>query len=158
MNWYKIAKETQTVQQIAKQSGYSIKAYHGTSNDFTVFDATTAGKYADHQTAQLGFFFTQNKNEASSFGNNVMNVFLKINKPYITDWDSIKEKDGYDLQQILIEKGHDSVIIRDYQKPDYYVVFSPNQIKSSDPTTYDDSNQKIPLEERFNPSNPDIRY
>ena len=38
------------------------------------------------------------------------------------------------------------------------VVFSPNQIKSADPITRDDAGNIIPLSERFNRSNPDLRY
>ena len=33
-----------------------------------------------------------------------------------------------------------------------------NSFKSADPVTYDDSGKPIPLSERFNPENPDIRY
>lgn len=39
-----------------------------------------------------------------------------------------------------------------------YAVFSPEQIKSADPVTYDDEGNVIPLSERFNKSNDDIRY
>lgn len=39
-----------------------------------------------------------------------------------------------------------------------YVVFNPEQIKSADPVTYDDNGNVIPLSERFNSSEQDIRY
>lgn len=38
------------------------------------------------------------------------------------------------------------------------IVFESNQIKSADPVTYDDNGDVIPLSERFNESNKDIRY
>ena len=38
------------------------------------------------------------------------------------------------------------------------IVFDPNQVKSADPVTYDDNGNVIPLSERFNPSNNDIRF
>jgi len=38
-----------------------------------------------------------------------------------------------------------------------YVVFSPSQIKSADPVTYDDAGQVIPLSHRFNSESADIR-
>ena len=38
------------------------------------------------------------------------------------------------------------------------IVFSPNQIKPSDPVTYDNDGNAIPLSERFNTRNNDIRY
>lgn len=39
-----------------------------------------------------------------------------------------------------------------------YVVFSPNQIKSAELVTHDDSGNIIPLSQRFNESNNDIRF
>jgi hypothetical protein len=40
----------------------------------------------------------------------------------------------------------------------HYVVFNPSNIKSADPVTYDDNGNIIPLSERFNTKNSDIRY
>ena len=39
-----------------------------------------------------------------------------------------------------------------------YIVFNNTQVKSADPVTYDDNGNVIPLSERFNPKNKDIRY
>lgn len=40
-----------------------------------------------------------------------------------------------------------------------YIFFNPQeQVKSADPVTYDDNGNVIPLSERFNPQNDDIRY
>ena len=41
---------------------------------------------------------------------------------------------------------------------DVYEVFTPEQVKSADPVTYDDNGKVIPLSERFNSENSDIRY
>ena len=40
----------------------------------------------------------------------------------------------------------------------HYIVFDSNQIKLTDPVTYDDNGNIIPLSERFNPEREDIRY
>lgn len=40
----------------------------------------------------------------------------------------------------------------------YYVVYNNSVIKSADPITYDDNGNIIPLSERFNSENEDIRY
>ena len=40
----------------------------------------------------------------------------------------------------------------------YYVVYNNSVIKSADPVTYDDNGNIIPLSERFNTKNDDIRY
>lgn len=49
---------------------------------------------------------------------------------------------------------------RQYAAPaDIYIFFDPqSQVKSADPVTYDDNGNVIPLSERFNPDNSDIRY
>lgn len=41
---------------------------------------------------------------------------------------------------------------------DVYAYFDPNNLKSADPVTYDDNGNVIPLSERFNPENKDIRF
>lgn len=40
----------------------------------------------------------------------------------------------------------------------HYIVFDSNQIKLTDPVTYDDNGNVIPLSERFKPEKEDIRY
>lgn len=45
-----------------------------------------------------------------------------------------------------------------YSDTTHYIVFDSSQIKSADPITYDDSGNIIPLSERFNSSEKDIRY
>ena len=40
----------------------------------------------------------------------------------------------------------------------HYVVTNPAAIKAADPVTYDDNGNVIPLSERFNPENEDIRF
>lgn len=50
----------------------------------------------------------------------------------------------------------------EYRKADVWVAFEPNQIKSADTITYDNNGKPIPLNERFNTTNPetknDVRY
>lgn len=41
---------------------------------------------------------------------------------------------------------------------DIYIFFNSSQMKSADPVTYDDDGNVIPLSERFNKGNDDIRY
>ena len=40
----------------------------------------------------------------------------------------------------------------------HYIAFQPSQIKQTDPVTYDDDGNIIPLSQRFNPENEDIRF
>jgi hypothetical protein len=61
--------------------------------------------------------------------------------------------------------GYTSVVIRNVMDPgvvnaygDDYIFFDSSQLKSADPVTYDDNGNVIPLSERFNTSEQDIRY
>ena len=56
----------------------------------------------------------------------------------------------------LQKRGYDGVIQSD--DGDEVVAFYQNQIKSADPVTYDDDGNVIPLSERFNEQNADIRF
>ena len=63
----------------------------------------------------------------------------------------------------LKELGYDGIIARMYAHEEgndalEYGAFSPSQIKSADPVTYDDNGNVIPLSERFNSESKDIRY
>ena len=67
-----------------------------------------------------------------------------------------------------MDSGYDGAIIRNVYDPmgpgtdvghtDVYVVFSPDQVKSLDPVTYDGQGRVILPSQRFNAAEPDIRY
>ena len=63
--------------------------------------------------------------------------------------------------------GYDALVVKNVQDnggpykaelSDVYFVKQPSQIKSAAPVTYDDNGNVIPLSERFNPGNEDIRF
>lgn len=61
------------------------------------------------------------------------------------------------------DNGYDGVIVKGIREgsgnqTDDYIVFSSSQLKSADPVTYDDNGNVIPLSQRFNVENEDIRY
>jgi len=65
------------------------------------------------------------------------------------------------------EMGHDGLIVKnvmdavdhdDKTRSTVYVVKDSSQIKSADPATYDDQGNLIPLSQRFDTSNQDIRF
>ena len=60
------------------------------------------------------------------------------------------------FSQALQERGYDGVI--QSEDGDEAVVFDSKQIKLADTVTYDKNNKPIPLSERFNKTEPDIRY
>lgn len=76
-----------------------------------------------------------------------------------------------DIAQYAYDNGYDGVVFRNIiddggrgkfrvrVPADVYALFKPQQqVKSADPVTYDEDGNVIPLSERFNPENPDIRY
>lgn len=63
-------------------------------------------------------------------------------------YDGVIFKNLFDYGPMGVAEGTDTV----------YVAFDGRQAKSLDPVTYDDEGRVIPLSERFNPANPDIRH
>lgn len=59
---------------------------------------------------------------------------------------------GYDSMEIKLDKGTNG------RSTDTFIVFSPEQVKSADPVTYDDNGKVIPLSQRFNTKNEDTRF
>lgn len=199
------ARLQEMVDEKAKEAGYTIKAYHGTTEDFTEF---SRGKQGQNHKGYLefgaGFYFTPSEKEASSWaerGKNgparakdskVMAVYL--NPGRIIDADAaipggaeylqsfglskadaafvanrtyrfinyLLEDKGYsnlEVQETLKALGYDAIESTYRNRTEgQYVVFDPEQIKSADPVTYDDKHKPIPLSERFNDENRDIRF
>jgi len=79
--------------------------------------------------------------------------YVGITDPYLAD---MAKANGKDSVIVTAEDADTSGPIRQWAQE--ILVFEPNQIKSAAPTTYDDQGNPIPLEQRFDPSNPDIRY
>ncbi|MBR3739630.1 MAG: hypothetical protein IKN04_04120 [Clostridia bacterium] len=115
-------------------------------------------------------------------------LYGKMEKPYVydcqyADWNMIKAPEDLGMQgetsvnkiaEQAFKKGYDSVVLEnvidigegmnaadymDSREPSTTYVFkNANQVKSADPVTYDDDGNVIPLSERFNSANNDIRY
>ncbi|MGN0693731.1 MAG: hypothetical protein ACI4LK_02330 [Lentihominibacter sp.] len=184
-------KAQKMVDEAAKAAGYTIKAYHGTGYNFTVFDKNKQGQnYEDWGRLGKGFYFAPDEKWAGlwadkSRGNNtkVMGVYLKDGKiidayealpenlvnTIPEDWDQLTKRlatkytynyveymqeFGYDVQKIFLKHGYDGIAAKDTE----YVMFNPEHIKSADPVTYDDNGNIVPLSERFNEDNQDIRF
>lgn len=161
------------VDEAAKRAGYTYKAYHHTEHAFTVFDRSKARRSMDIQ----GFYFSSDPEAEREYGSVRYDVYLKIEKPYVVDsseamkalpFDFGTEDAGVRAREWLQENGYDAVI-RDAEyygsEADEIIVFEPEQIKSSEPMLFEDDpdgeygeGEVIPLSQRFDPSNPDIRY
>ena len=153
------------VDEAAKEAGYNYKGYHGTSADFNNFDYSYIG---DDNKLGLGFYFTNNEKLQFKYDYE-KNAYLRLdnpifdNNPIIDDIlhreEELRESglsQEETLKAIQNEFGYDGIVAEYNRKA--LVAFNPNQIKSADPVTYDDNGNVIPLSERFNAANEDIRY
>lgn len=68
-----------SAEEFVKERGNPL--YHGTNSTFTDFDPKTIGN-RDSGWFGSGFYFTQSKGEASTYGKNIMEVYLDIENPF----------------------------------------------------------------------------
>ena len=143
--------------RIRGEDGKLIKVYHGTDADFTVFDRTMGRSNMDIQ----GLFFSPWDIDAGGYGPNVRAFYLNITNPADerTGYKALNAHKGENYAGIkaredLEKAGYDGVNNSDEE----YIAFTPEQIKSADPVTYDDNGNVIPLSQRFDTSQQDIRF
>lgn len=135
LNWFGRSK--------MKRGGAPIKFYHGTNHDFTIFDKAKLAGSTQHSTAGLGFFFTENAEEANRYGSTVHEVYLSIEKPYVThSWllsENFEDADGAArFRAKLQQQGYDGIYIKD---AGYVVAFESPQVKltgNKNPSPFDD--------------------
>ena len=151
------AEETMGDSMIRDEDGNLLKVYHGTDADFTVFDMNKGRSNMDIQ----GAFFSPWDIDAEGYGPNVRAFYLDIKNPapenvaYRALHSHIGQNGaGRMAREDLIRMGYDGV----NNGNEEFIAFYPEQIKSADAVTYDDNGNVIPLSERFNESNPDIRF
>lgn len=153
------------VDEAAKKAGYTYKGMHGTDADFNNFDYSYIG---DDNKLGLGFYFTNNEKLQFKYDYE-KTAYLKINNPIYDNnpvLDDIIQREQElresgltqeeTLKAIQKEFGYDGIIAEYNRKA--LVAFNPEQIKSAEPATYDDNGNVIPLSERFNTQEKDIRY
>ncbi|MFA5071251.1 MAG: hypothetical protein WC511_02660 [Candidatus Pacearchaeota archaeon] len=157
------------ISQVAAQRGYNIgPVYHGTNAaSFNIFK----GMWNYRFEAESGTsYFSDNLQVAKGYGKRIIEVFLCFKNPLIVDakgehWTIIQPpalveakkegKDGVILKNIL-----DTPAGVSEQLCTNYITFTnqfPSQIKLADVVTFN-RGVEIPLSERFNLNNPDIRY
>lgn len=151
------AEKSMPDSKIRDEDGNLLKVYHGTDQEFTVFDMDKGRSSMDIQ----GAFFSPWDIDAEGYGPNVRAFYLDIKNPAPENVGYrilIKYKGqnyaGRKAREELIRMGYDGVNNGDEE----YIAFYPEQIKSADPVTYDDDGNVIPLSKRFNTEEQDIRY
>ena len=131
--------------ELLNKDGTPKTFYHGTKEQFTIFDPEMIG--ANYLQDEEGFFFTDSEQVArryadtTSYGEkrrqagNVYSVYLSLQNPLVlhTDFDAIDMWDnGHERYLGQAKKGNnDGIIIKPQKGDGLYVVFDNTQIKSA---------------------------
>ena len=135
--------------KVVNADGTPKVVYHGTNAEFTVFHSSN-GTYWFSESMDYAEAMAEERG-----GNEIMEAFLDIKEPYYAKLSPGKFSDPNSEAQIIREAkagGYDGVVIEadttnELLEDTFYVVFSPNQIKSA--------TQNIGT---FDKGNPDIRF
>ena len=152
------------VDEAAKKAGYTVKAYHGTNGKFTVFKPGEKNGWLGK-----GIYFAESRKYAKENGKKVITAYLNPHNLYASEsnyhfgvFSELTEKfpqmNESNIAEVLKSEGYEGISYTDWDKGKIFSVFSSEQIKSADPVTYDDNGDVIPLSQRFNAENKDIRY
>ena len=142
-------------------------AYHSTQDTYVKKDDNYYRLYDSNTDEQIfhGRIEINEKNGKMSIDSiHPIMVQKANNNLYIR---SENMKTTRDIAKFAKDEGFDSVKFENLvdnggngesiEASDVYVYFNPRDLKSADPVTYDDNGKVIPLSERFNTKNPDIR-
>ena len=120
--------------KVRDENGNLLKVYHGTTENFTVFDKTKGRANMDIQ----GMFFCPLEIEAKDYGSNVNAYYINITNP-------ASEQMGYKALRKFQGQNNAGVKAREYLESlgydgvnnnnEEYIVFNSNQIKLADNLT-----------------------
>jgi len=167
--------------KVVDEQGRPLVVYHGTYAEFNNFNKNMVSNYSAYSK---NFYFTENKQRATDYGNKILSVYLKsdnlfdveLNLPTREDIEKINKilaKDGLKLEgdygfngmymtgenflndlgvmteqdydYLLKEIGYDGI-----KSKDEFIVFNPNQIKStSNRGTFDINEDNIYYQSAF---------
>lgn len=180
----KLSSAKQMVQQAAKTAGYTKMFFHGAKKGggFTRFrewsyfteNKQYAERYAQRDNpGSLYELYGKMDKPFDTRDNKTREIFEDIRNEYglsdiqesgLPDW-----TDGYDITDyisandldydtVILDEGGDMVDGKPVSRGLSYVIRKSNQVKSADVITYDDDGNIIPISQRFNEENEDIRY
>ena len=146
-------KQTQTPEfqrwfgesKVVDDAGQPQRVYHGTAADLAQFDPSLKGTAHGADSAQHGFFFTNNADVASQYagkgvGANVVPAYLQMRNPEIIEAsfgsgisiaDNIVAAKAAGRDGLIIKNGLDGTSLESVKTSDTYVAFDERQIKSA---------------------------
>lgn len=92
---YEAADDTTKREMLDKEAadaGYTIKAYHGTNDDFTVFDTSVKGG-VNGRAEGFGIYLSDSRNVTDSYGSRQISAYVKMNHPATSDKKTIRSAD-----------------------------------------------------------------
>lgn len=120
--------------KVVDDMGYPLVVHHGTDKEFSFFDISKSGMGSGLSTGAI--WFSDGYGTALDYGENIISVFLSIQRPYVKDFHGFATSREKLLDLVLQARksGHDGVILKNFRDGAYtgtsFGVFSPNQIKS----------------------------
>ena len=132
-------------------------------DEFKLYDKATNTKIPNGVMAVNSFTEKLDKSNLLTMLLDKANYSLRIltenlfNTREIAGW---AKSNGYDSVTIknIRDNGGWNVEVGYDETADIYIIFNPSNVKSADPVTYDKKGRVIPLSERFNENEADIRY
>jgi hypothetical protein len=132
-------------------------------DEFKLYDKKTNSEIPNGTMAVNSFTEKLDKSALLTMMLDNANYSLRIltedlfNTREISNWAKNNGYDSVTIKNIRDNGGMNSAV--DFlETADVYIIFNPNNVKSADPVTYDDNGNVIPLSERFNENEADIRY
>lgn len=129
--------DRQNSSKVLDENGEPMIVYHGGSDNFDKFDKKYRGTSTNAKSAKLGFFFTDDRNDAIAYskryaGGKLYKCFLNLRNPIIKDFNG--EIIDTDLELVkLIKLSDDGVIalnLKDgFVVNNQYIVKEENDIK-----------------------------
>ena len=164
--------------KVVDENGNLLVMYHGTGNEFDVFDINKSGQqYEDGWSAYgRGFYFTPDKAKAEEFskeaeGDNkhVKEVYLNVKNPFYANEDATELFEKYGLEPFINSTGRDFITqinVRDgrdastkiLQELGYDGVIETFGEKGIDEVVVFNSNQAKNVDNKKPTTNADIRY
>ena len=164
--------------EVRDENGKLLPVYHATDESFTRFSKNKLGSFTKDvasddsmfATAKMGFWFNEKDLRERTAQSKSIKAYLNIENPYETSLYELANllessegntpgKKAENLRRELQDQGYDGIAVQDDEfGGKSYVAFEPNQIKSAEPVTYNNSGKEIPLSKRFNKNKEDIRF
>ena len=149
--------------KVVDENGEPMVVYHGTD-----LDIVNQGKpfYKFYNDSHFGTW-EQARDRWPIDKTTIYRVYLNIENPKrVNDmpgyWKGASSEYWEPKLKKAKEEGYDGIVYENLyegsENADSYIAFEPNQIKSAEPFTFDDSGNLIPLSKRFDSGSNDIRF